>query len=188
MTHTFRSIALAALLAAPVALSAQTSKPVSFGVSGGLSVPTGELGDFAESGFVVAGHVFLKPASFKSVRFRGDVSFDKWNVKDGDFAGLDVEARSLGFVANAIYDFPTANTSSVRPYILGGIGMFNSKASVSAGSVSASESTTDFGLQAGGGLEFKLSGFSTFLEAKFVNVFTEDSSTTFIPISFGIRF
>ena len=45
-----------------------------------------------------------------------------------------------------------------------------------------------FGINVGGGFEFALSGFDTFVEARFHSVFTDNSSTKFIPISFGIKF
>ncbi|HEY0928406.1 MAG TPA: outer membrane beta-barrel protein [Gemmatimonas sp.] len=186
MKRALRMFGLAAAIAAPAALSAQASsdKPVSFGVSGGLSLPMSDLGDAAESGFTAAGHIYFKPASMASLGFRGDVSYDRWTTKFSD----DVNLRSLGFVANALY---SVNSSSmVKPYLLGGVGMFNSKASVDLGSTSGdTESSNDLGIQVGGGLRFQLSGFSTFLEAKYVNVFGDgDASAKWVPITFGIRF
>jgi hypothetical protein len=50
------------------------------------------------------------------------------------------------------------------------------------------ESETNVGLNAGVGLDFGLSGLSTFLEARFHSVFTDGSNTNFVPIVFGIRF
>jgi hypothetical protein len=50
------------------------------------------------------------------------------------------------------------------------------------------DAETDFGINGGVGLEFTLTGMSTFLEARYVNVFTEGESTAFIPITFGILF
>lgn len=185
MKRALRAFGLAAALTAPAALAAQTSsdKPVSFGVSGGLSLPMGDLGDGADAGYTVAGHVFLKPASMKSLGFRADVSFDKWGSKVSD----DLKLQSLGFVANALYDVPTS--SMVRPYLLGGLGMYNTKFEYNLGSTTGtSNGTTDVGIQVGGGLRFQLSGFSTFLEAKYVNVFRDPSSMNFLPITFGIRF
>lgn len=180
-----RLMALAAVAAVPSLLSAQSAsdKPLSFGVSGGLSLPVGDLGDGASSGYVVAGHVFFKPASLKAIRLRGDVAYDKWGVKE---SGGDADLRSLSLVGNAIYDLPSS--SNVRPYLLGGVGLYNSKFSYDLGAVRGSSATnTDLGLQIGGGLTFKLSGFDTFAEAKFVNILA-DGGSNWIPISFGVRF
>ncbi len=181
MNRFSKYVAAAAVMVAPAMLSAQSSA-VGFGVSGGLSVPTGDFGDAVDAGYSIAGHVFLKPSSMKSLRFRGDISFDRYAFK----GNIDGNSRVLGFVGNALLDL--ASSGGVRPYVLGGLGAFNGKASTRAGSVNVSTSDTNVGLQVGGGLNFQLSGFSTFLEAKYVNVFTENNSTGYIPITFGVRF
>ncbi|MBL0938991.1 MAG: outer membrane beta-barrel protein [Gemmatimonadaceae bacterium] len=185
MKRTLRALGLVAALAAPAALTAQAAeKTVGIGVSGGLSLPMGDLGEGAESGFNVTGHLYLKPAALKAFRLRGDVSYDKWNAKGVDGASVS----ALGFVANAVFDLGTSSTSSVKPYVLGGVGMFNSKYKFESSVVEVNESSTDVGIQAGAGINFQLSGFSTFAEARFVNVFGDNSSSNWIPITFGIRF
>lgn len=185
MNRTLRLFAFVAAFATPAMLSAQgtSDKPLSVGVSGGLSLPMGDFGDGVDAGFDVAGHVYLKPAALKAFGLRGDVSFDKWNAK----ASSSVSMRSLGLVGNAVIDVSTSGM--MKPYVLGGIGLFNSKSTYKLGATQgSSEGNTDLGIQVGGGLKFQLSGFSTFLEAKFVNVFSEGSSTNWLPITFGIRF
>lgn len=186
MNRSLRVIGLAALVALPAMASAQESRPVSFGVSGGLSLPVGDLGDGYDSGFNVTGHIGYKPAMFTNLSFRGDVSFDKWGSKVLD----DVSTRVLGVTANAVYAFPQTTPGVVRPYVLGGVGFFNGKSSgtVAGQSLDDSDSSTDLGIQLGGGVNFQLSGFATFVEAKFVNVFGDGSSARFIPITFGVKF
>jgi opacity protein-like surface antigen len=184
MKRALRACALIAAIAAPAALSAQTSdKPVTFGVSGGLSLPLGDGSEEVNTGYNITGHLFYKPATLKSLRLRADVSFDRW-----DYDGIDANTRALGVTGNVVYDFPSSSTSMVRPYLIGGVGLYNSKASVDIGVIEGSTSDTNLGLQVGGGLTFQLSGFSTFAEAKFVNVLTEGGSTRFAPITFGVRF
>lgn len=179
MTRIIRLLSLAAVLAAPAAMTAQSSpRPVSLGISGGLSLPTGDFGSGLASGYSVAGHVFLSPSAMRSLRFRGDVSYDSWDIEN-----TNSSTRSLAGIANAIFDVSTSSTSTVKPYFLGGLGIFNGK-----NSGTNSESDTNLGAQLGGGLNFQLSGFSTFLEAKYVNVFAEGNNVNWIPITFGIRF
>jgi opacity protein-like surface antigen len=181
MNRFSKYVAVAALMMTPAMVSAQSSA-VGFGVSGGLSVPTGDLGDAVDAGYSVAGHVFLKPSSTKNLRFRGDVSYSGF-----DYKNIDASYRSLGFVGNALLDL--TSSGGVKPYVLGGVGAFNGKSSTQIGtSAVVSTSSTDVGIQIGGGLNFQLSGFSTFLEAKYVNVFTENNSAGYIPITFGVRF
>ena len=50
------------------------------------------------------------------------------------------------------------------------------------------DSSTDVAVQGGAGVNFQLAGFTTFVEAKFVNIFGDGSSTRYIPITFGFRF
>ena len=184
MKRSLRILGLVTLIAAPTFVSAQTARPIGFGVSGGLSLPTGDLGDGADAGYNITGHVMLRPASFTNLSFRGDVSFDRYGVKDVS----DANTRFLGFTANALYSFPQANPGVVRPYIIAGVGAYNSKVSVTSGNITGSASSTDIGVQGGAGINFQLSGFSTFVEAKFVNVFGDGSSANFIPITFGVKF
>ena len=181
MNRALRAVALVAAIAAPAALSAQTSeRAVGLGVSGGLSLPMGDLGDAVNSGFNITGHLYFKPAALQSVRLRADVSYDRWDYKEA--VGFDGNSRLIGFAGNAIFDFPTESTSMVKPYVLGGLGIYNGKDS------DVDESDTNLGLQAGAGLTFQLSGFSTFAEARFVNVFGDGGSARFVPIVFGVRF
>lgn len=184
MKRTLRTLGVLAALALPASLTAQASseKAVGFGVSGGLSLPMGDLSDGYEAGYNVTGHVYLKPAALKAFRLRGDVSYDSWSGKSNGVSG-----SSLGFMGNAVFDLGGSG-SSVKPYIVGGIGMHNGKSKVRVGSIDVEGSSTDLAIQAGAGLTFQLSGFSTFAEARFVNVFGEDANANWLPIVFGIRF
>jgi Outer membrane protein beta-barrel domain len=184
MKRALRALGLIAAIAAPAALSAQSSdKPISLGVSGGLALPMGDFGEGLSSGFNVTGHVYFKPASLKSIRLRGDVSFDRFTA-DGN---SDFSFRSLG-VAGNVYDFPTESSSMIKPYVLGGLGLYNGKSTVEIGSAEVSGSDTNLGIQAGAGVAFQLSGFSTFAEARLVNIFSDGNSSRYVPIVFGVRF
>ena len=192
MKRSLRLFGLAVVVALPAMVSAQESRPVTFGVSGGLALPIGDLGKGYSSGFDVTGHLAFKPASFTSLSFRGDVSFDRFGAKNS-VGSTDVNLRAIGVTGNAIYSFPQSSPAVVRPYVIVGVGGFNTKSSFKNSTVSLeSPSSTDVGVQGGGGINFQLSGFTTFVEAKFVNVFSgsggNSSSATWIPITFGFRF
>jgi hypothetical protein len=186
MKRSLRLIGLAAFLALPVMASAQATRPVTFGLSGGLSLPMGDLGNGYDSGFDITGHVMFKPASFTNLGFRGDVNFDRFGSKS--FSG--VNTRFLGVTANAVYSFPQSTPGVIRPYVLGGVGMQNSKSSgkVLGVDIGNSASSTDLHVQGGAGVNFQLAGFTTFVEAKYVNVFGNGSSLSYVPITFGFRF
>lgn len=180
MTRILPRLALMTALVAPAILPAQsTDKLVSIGVSGGLSLPLGDFADRVNSGYNVTGHVHVNPAALKAFRLRADVSFDQW---DSNFTNL--LTRSLGLMGNVVFEVPSAASARVKPYVLGGLGVHNGRFVVNDRAVDDS----NFGLQAGGGLTIQLSGFASFAEAKFVNVFGDGSSQRFVPITFGVRF
>ena len=188
-----RSVALPALLflallliglAAPA--RAQDANPVTFGLSGGASFPTGRLADGAKTGYSVGGHLYVLPSSLGSLHFRGDVSFDRWDVAGVD-AGVDEDARALGFVMNAVYEFPMADEGRFRPYLIGGVGAYRQKVTATFGSLSANREETNVGVQVGGGVRFAFSGFSTFLEAKYLTAYSTES-WNWVPVTFGVRF
>ena len=191
MKNISRFVGIAALAALPALATAQstmTTRPVSFGVSGGASFPLSDLGDAVDVGYTIGAHVMLSPASMHMLAFRGDVSFDSWKLKNSSKASY----RALDVMGNVI--LKSGSAMAIKPYLIGGLGLVNSKASASSATVGGStvtvesKSTSNFGVQGGGGLEFQLSGFTTFLEAKFVNAFTEGNSTHWVPVTFGIRF
>ncbi|MEO7996706.1 MAG: outer membrane beta-barrel protein [Gemmatimonadaceae bacterium] len=180
--------ALAALPAMAQAQSSTTARPVSFGVSGGASIPMGDLSDGVDVGYNIGAHVLLSPASMQMLAFRGDVSLDSWKLKNNSKASF----RALDVMGNVI--LKSSSAMAIKPYAIGGLGLVNSRASATSTVVGGttvtveSQSKSNLGVQVGGGLEFQLSGFTTFIEAKFVNAFTQDNSTTWIPVTFGIRF
>jgi len=183
MKNSMKLAAFAGLLAFPFTVQAQRS--LSVGVSGGVSVPMGDLADAVDMGYNVTGHIYYTRSTTK-LGFRGDVGYDSWEGKGGS-AAYDANRSSLSFVANGTFSFGES-TAAMRPYVLVGAGMYNTKLSSEAAGVESSSKSTDAGIQGGLGLTFKLSGFNTFLEARYVNVFSEGSSTSFAPIVFGIRF
>ncbi len=184
MTRALTIGVMLAALAAPAALSAQTSaKPVTFGVSGGLSLPIGEFGEARNSGYSLAGHAYFKPVSLPMVRLRADMVYDDWDLKE-----FDSKTRSIAVVGNVVYDFPAQSTSLVHPYVLGGLGVFSFNTLALPGALQQRASDTNLGVQLGGGLAFHLSGFSTFVEAKLVSVYGDGVSTRYVPVTFGVRF
>ena len=166
-------LTLAAVVAAPAsAQSATELRTVRFGVQGGLSMPMGDFGDAANTGFIVGGLVDVRPASLPfGLRF--NVDYQRWGTD------IDVDLSSISGTADAMFTVPT--TGGISPYVLGGIGMY--RLSCSDEDI-CGEAETEFGFNLGGGLNFNLGEMDTFAEIRYHNV--DDSS--FLPIVFGIRF
>jgi opacity protein-like surface antigen len=170
--------ALAGLALVSVQAQAQSSlvKPVQFGISGGVAIPSGDLSTDFSTGFNVGAHVGFNPAMIP-IGIRVDGAYNQFSVKGG---GANTHITSV--TGNGIYKFPSM---SVTPYAIAGAGWYNTAITVN-GLGSASEN--HFGWNAGGGLSIPLSGFDTFLEARYHRVTGVDGNVSWIPITFGIMF
>jgi opacity protein-like surface antigen len=174
--------ALAGVVLASSTLAAQAASRPTVGVSGGLAVPTGDFGDLSSSGYNISAHVGFQPATLPvGVRIEG--MYNRFDVKD-DLGG-EGHTNILALTGNAVLAARPATEGSVRPYAIGGVGVYNVK--FSAPNVS-SESDTKFGLNVGAGIELPLSGISAFLEARYHHVFGDGGSIGMIPIVVGIKF
>ncbi len=183
------SLALAAVAAVAVLTStssAQSSKALSVGISGGAAIPFGDFGDFYTTGY--NGTVSLM---FKSVGtplgIRIDGMYNKLNLKDDAIITIPgsgtVESASIAAAtANLVYSLPG---TGISPYLIGGGGIYSLKVH---GDNFDSDAENKAGINGGIGASFPLSGFNTFIEARFHHVFTDGSATQFIPVTFGISF
>lgn len=175
-----------ALALLPAIAGAQDARTISFGVMGGLSLPMGDLADGVESGYNITGSVYMPLAG--KLKLRGDVGYESFAGKgSNNIAGFDFNVLSV--TGNVIFPLGMERAEGgIRPYLIGGGGLYRGTIKDNIVGISDSESSNDLGINVGGGFEFKLSGFTTFAEARFVNVFGEDDSSNWIPITFGIRF
>jgi len=150
------------------------------GLGGGVSIPTGDFGADYKTGWlgqVIAG--ITGPTG----RFGGRI--DGMYVRHSVDGVADASRQLLGANADLVVS-PGSMDAKLRPYLMGGVGFFNSKSEV--GSVEG-EGVTDFAFNLGGGLSIKAgSKMSVFLEARYVSIQSDPSSTGFIPIAVGLRF
>jgi hypothetical protein len=110
-------------------------------------------------------------------------------LKFDDIVPGDRTSQIIQGTANLVYKFKTSEESKFRPYIIGGGGIYNFK-SVGGDDVAGpgeGDTSTDFGINAGAGFDFKAGGAGLFLEGRFHNVFGEGSDAQFIPITVGVR-
>ena len=171
-------LAAGALLAIPAASHAQSTSIL---VSGGLSVPVGDLSDGANSGYNVnLGLAFGAPLI--PVGARIEAGFSSFEGKD-----VDVSTRIASATANAIVNL---GPTGAAPYLIGGLGIYNRRFSGND-LLGASDNKTTAGVNIGGGIRFPLGGISTFLEARYhmmLGSSDEAANFKFIPISFGVQF
>ena len=154
------------------AQSATVLKPVQFGVSAGVSVPSGDLSDVFDLGYTAGASIMFNPAMMP-LGVRVDGAYNQWSLKGG---GDNAHVTSV--TGNLVYRIPSM---SVTPYLIGGAGWYNLGG--------RGESKKNLGWNAGGGLSMALSGFDTFIEARYNRVTGDDvGNSSFIPIVFGVMF
>jgi opacity protein-like surface antigen len=155
------------------ATAAQAQQGFLFGVGGGATVPLGDFNIDAKLGWhglaIVGYNSATSPLGFRLDGLYGENKLDGSNGK----------TKLAGGLANGVYEF--GGGGGARPYLIGGAGVFNVK--VPAGS------QTKFALGGGLGLAFPIGSDSRFfVEGRYVNVFTSNINTSFIPFTAGITF
>lgn len=174
-----RSFVVSTVLVSAIALASvpvQAQRRTSVGIAAGASVPIGDLGDATSTGFHVLGTIAISGSASAPLGFRIDGMYNSLSGKSG---GPDVNVWTVN--GNLIYAFPGGMTAT--PYLIAGAGWYNSKTNESG-----AQSSNDLGINAGIGARFALSGFSTFAEVRFHNIFSDPSSARFVPLTFGILF
>lgn len=182
----FRSVVLGAVLMATAGAVPAVAQ-AKFSVGGGLTLPLGDFGDAASTGWHGLAAVGFQPANLP-VGFQVDGMFQRFGVEDApdDFDG---NFQVIQGTANVVYTFTTAEESTFHPYLIGGLGLYNFKPTGDdLTGVVGDASETDFGINAGAGFDFQAGAVGLFVEGRFHNVFSEGESTNFIPITVGIRF
>ena len=191
------AVVVASFAAASVA--AQGVHP-QFGLGGGLMAPVGDYHATASGqGFNTAWHglallAFKLPAL--PVGFRIDVTYGANSandrLKDTLSAALgqptDEKTKLAGASVNVTY--PASSSAPVRPYAIGGVGLYHTTISTSTSASTADRAATKLAWNLGGGLAFGLRGVTLFFEARYVNVAAVAGfpRTTFLPFTTGIRF
>ncbi len=160
--------------------AASAQAQVSVGVGGGLTIPLGDLGDVAKTGWHGLANVGYNLPS--GLGLRGDFYYG-----ENKFDGASGKTKLAGGFGNILYNFKGAGT--VHPYVIGSIGFVNAKGEASAGGVTVSGSETKIAFGGGAGIKFKAgSDASIFAEGRYLTVNTSGSNTNFIPITVGVSF
>ncbi len=167
------------------AQAAQAQAGISLGLGAGAVIPTGSMADAFSMGWTGQTSLRVKPA-VSPLGFQLDASYSRLGL-DSDLA--EGNLRTIAGTANAVFSFPSAAVA--RPYLLGGVGLYNMKAT--EGDVSGSD--TKFGANAGAGFDLKLGSAALYAEGRFHAIFkggfdtqTGDEATAYmIPITVGLR-
>jgi hypothetical protein len=171
------------VLMAWVAPIACAQAQLKFGIAAGASRPNGDFAASNKSGYHAMVTAGIQPP-LAPVGVRIDGMFNRF-----DYQGTLLEGESdriAALSANAVLGVPGVPLVA-SPYLIGGAGIYNRKASVEG---ATSSSTAGFNL--GAGIKFGLAGFGAFGEARLHWIMANDAeglaSARFIPITFGITF
>jgi len=152
-------------LALPLTANAQ-----SIYVLAGASLPTGDYGDSADTGWLAAGGVTFPV---------GEAGL--WAGAEGLYSrnGTDVDDFSFKvFSAMGILGYNIPTESSLAPYVWGGAGLM---------SVSNGDSESGFGWQLGAGASFEgESNVTPFVEARYQSASIDEGTISLIGLEAGV--
>ncbi len=194
------AICTATFLAGASVMPAQGStsiiKPISFGISGGVAVPTGGLSDGTANGTTGVNTGYDATASLAVALpalpfgLRGDASYAGFGGKSALISPnpganrSNADVRIASFTANVVYQI-SLPLPVVRPYLIGGVGAYNVHVSPSSG---GSSSSTNTGFNIGAGVALPLILANTFIEARYHYVSQSNGTISYVPITVGIMF
>ena len=172
------------LVSLPFVARAQVStiaKPFQFGIAAGAALPMDRLKDATDMGFNVTGTIGFHPQLIP-LGIRVDVAYNSFKIKD-EF-NIDGNVHFTSVTGNLVWSIPS---TVVSPYFIGGAGLYNVGVDIPN---LFGDSNNRFGFNIGGGIKMPLSGFDTFLEARYNQVSGSNGSPSlkFIPITFGLMF
>ena len=171
-------------------------KPVSFGISGGVAVPSGDLSNGTGNGFTGVNTGYDVTASLAIALpvlpfgLRGDASYNSFGQKNFAFpanvgnTSYNSGVRVASFTANIVYQI-SLPAPIVRPYLIGGVGAYNTHFS---GAPSGQQSSTNAGFNIGAGIALPLILANTFVEARYHRVNASQGTIAYIPVTIGIMF
>jgi len=191
--------AAAMMLAAATPAAAQKTG-IGFGGSIGANVPNGEFADGVKTGLVANGFVGLGTGRFG---LRGELL---WSRSDLDNAfirkvgnqvlpsdGVGEVTGNVNMVGASANLVLPLTQSMVRPYVIGGVGVYRRRVSQDIGGTidefqSLEDTQTDVGYNGGVGLSIGGVGPSFFIEARYHSVGTTPERTKFVPVVVGFSF
>ena len=152
-----------------------------FNLGGGASIPMGDFDDSYGTGLNITGSAGWHPTT-SAFGIRFDAAYDRLNGEDppGTVPQL-ADASIFSGLAEVTLRIPRA--LGLNPYFVGGGGVY--RFSDYGGT---SESSTEWGWNAGGGLRFGWGFTSLFVEARYMSVGTPGDRAEWVPIILGITF
>ncbi|CAN5577349.1 hypothetical protein BH09GEM1_BH09GEM1_44430 [soil metagenome] len=165
------------------AIPAMASAQIGFGAAAGAAFPLSDFGNAYSSGYHAQASLDLA-IPLSPIGFRFDGTLDHFDVKGSSmFSG---SSRIIGGSANVMMGFGAVPL--LGPYVIAGVGAYNTNVETKVGTTTTSGSETKPGGGVGVGMRFGLAGFGVFAETKYNYIASSGKSTQFVPVMFGISF
>jgi hypothetical protein len=141
------------------------------GVGAGISIPAGGVAKDRVPGFNLLGLAEFRTPT-EPLGIRAEALYQYFGAKQ-NATGVS-SSNTFAVLVNVIYHAPQ---SQVRPYVIGGMGLYH-----------ISQQGNNAGLNAGAGITIPLSGMGAFAEIRAHAALTQGASYVSIPLTFGITF
>src|SRR5688572_33354554 len=165
-----------------------STRPISLVLSGGLTVPSSDLGDLHDAGLHFDAALILNIPGFP-IALRPEFSLTQFKLKEPVLVapGADDVTNMMAFMGNI--EVPLGGGL----YVLAGGGILNMSVPEALTPDGEEESSKKFTFDAGAGLRFALGGVRGFIEARVGAASYEQgkvgfSKAQFIPLTFGLVF
>jgi len=180
-------------------VSAQDVKPFSIYVGGGVTVPSGDFADAYKMGFhgmaalgysVAPMFQILAKGEYHSFAFDNTGAFAKAEYAgETKFSGGSLNIIMAGVAGKLA---PSAPLIPIKPYGLAGIGLASmgiTEQTIGEDKIEAPDRVNKLYFEIGAGVEMKLApAVAFFVQARYVSISTEGTSTNMIPITVGVKF
>ncbi len=170
------------LLALPLAALPNTllaQGDIRLGLGAGITVPLRSYGDVVDKGWMGNANLTFFPAASAAIGFRLDGLYGRSSL-----SAISGHQTQVGGTANIVFQFG-ARRSPNRFYLFGG-----------GGYVKTTTSSPNFGklsdtnpaLDAGAGFSFGVRSLALFVEARYLNVYTDGVKPQYAPLLAGVTF
>ncbi len=165
------------LLSLPVTLAAQGD--IRLGLGAGITMPLRSYGDVVDKGWMGNASLTFFPAASAALGFRLDGFYGR-----NSLSAISGRQTQVGGTANLVLQFG-ARRSPNRFYVFGG-----------GGYVKTTNSSPNFGklsdtnpaLNGGAGFSLGARSLALFVEARYINVYTDGVKPQYAPLMAGVTF
>jgi hypothetical protein len=185
------------------------ARPVHFGLSGGVAVPTGSFSNDFNTGWNVGGNIAF-PLGYKSpVWIQLDIDHSQFGANNAVLNAFDatngwaaVNSATFNVVLNLVQSYGR-RPAPITPYLIAGGGFYSRYIELSnytyngycngyygcVGYGGSFYSRTDNvgGWDAGAGVRFVMRPVRLFIEARYNSAVTDNGNTGFVPIKVGVE-